>query len=451
MMTDVLDPPVTPALAAVLDLRAGRRREALAGLAEAQRRAPSDPRITHMVLLACYHTLRDGEETDRLAAEEAAALEERTVASWVALLHQDRFWTSWLDSRLSRYGGERPELAATRRDLVAELTARIEDLGTESHDPVGFRALLQREVGAAGQLAAVGGFPWPDTAAEPLVCGPLMIRLLGCAESFGAYVAAPDTPESLRRWFSRLGLAEALLDLDRIQEARAALDRMAGAEHQGAFDRDNPGYAGSPGKAERLEQDARELAVRIQLALAHAAMTIPESDTGAVARHFREALRLAVGIGRREETEGRVVDAVLGRVKALGEKGGLTPAIALLEAAREVCAQAAAGDPAPAPREQLTGRLAELLVRRGVEAGNDRRWEEAVADLRRAAALNPHAAGPLLNLSFALAARARQLRRTAPAQAIELALEAVQQLQPRLPNFVGQPEASTRPGRRRGA
>jgi tetratricopeptide (TPR) repeat protein len=477
MVSGALHSPASPALAAVLALRAGRRREALAGLAEAQRRAPGDPRITHLLLLACNHTLRDGQTTGRLTGEETAALEERVIASWVALLHQDRFWTSWLDERLRHYGGERPELATVRQELVAELTVRIEDLGTASHDPARFRTLLQREVGAAGQLAAAGGFPWPDAAAEPLVCGPLMIQILGCEESFGAFVAAlpagdetaadrvrglfqrlldenlepagrplltPDALERLRRWFSHLGLAEALLALDRIEEARATLDKMASAECQDAFDRNNPGYAGWPEKAARLEQDARELAVRIRLALAHAAMTAPESDAGAVAQHFREALRLAAALGRQEEIESHVVDAVLGRVKALGGKGGLAPAIELLAATRESCAEEAAGGPAPAPREQLTGRLAELLVRRGVEAGNDRRWEEAVTDLRRAATLNPHAAGPLLNLSFALAARARQLRRTAPAQAIELALEAMQQLQPRLPDFVGQPAARER-------
>lgn len=423
MVTGVLHPPASPAIAAVLDLRAGRRREAIAGLAEAQRRDPGDSGITHLLLLACYHTLRDGQATGRLAREEAAALEERAIASWVALLHQDRFWTSWLDGRLSRYGGERPDLEVARQELVAELTARIEDLGTASHEPAGFRALLHREVGAAERLAAAGGFPWPDDPARPLVCGPLMIQALGCAETFGTFVATLPAGEArLRRWFSRLGLAEALLELDRIEEAWAAL-------------------AGGPETAERLEQDARELAVRIQLALAHAAMTAPESDAEAVAQHFREALRLAAAIGWREETESRVVDAVLGRVKALGVKGGLAPAIELLAATREACAEGATDGPATAPREQLTGRLAELLVYRGVAAGNDRRWEEAVADLRRAAALNPHAAAPLLNLSFALAARARQLRRTAPAQAIALVLEAVQQLQPRLPDFVGQPEA----------
>jgi tetratricopeptide (TPR) repeat protein len=456
MATDVLDPPASPALAAVLDLRAGRRREAIAGLAEAQRRDPGDPGITHMLLLACYHALRDGQATGRLAGEEAATLEERVIASWVALLHQDRFWTSWLDERLSRYGGDRPELDATREELIAELSERIEDLGIASDDPTGFKTLLRRELAAAGQLALAGGFPWPEGAVTPLVCGPVMIQTLGCAEAFGAFVAALPAGDGrfVRCAFSCLGLAEALLDLDRPAEAWAALAGLAcpqcrAAAADGApsvcagscprFDSENPGYVGLADKAHRLERDALDLALRIQLALGHAAMTAAECDAGATAASFREALRLAAALGRREETEERVVIAVLGRVKALTEKDSLSAAIELLEAGREACGEAEEG-PESAPREQLIGQLSEILARRGARAVEERRWDDAIVDLRRATALNPYTLVPLLSLSFALQCRARQLRKTSPEGAIELALEAVRHLQTSLADFIGELE-----------
>jgi tetratricopeptide (TPR) repeat protein len=473
----------TPLLTAALALRAGRRCEALAGLAEAQRRDPGDPGVAHMLLLACYHTLRGGQ----LPREEAAPLVERLLASWVMLLHHDRFWTSWLDERLRRYGEERPEPVAARQELVAALTARIEELGAAGGDPRCFTALLQREITAAEQLAIAGGFPALNEAAGPLLCGPLMIQALGCAETFGAFVAAlptgdertadrvrglfhrllgddppavgrpllaPEARDRLRRLFSHLGLAEALLDLDQPEDAWALLAGPACPQCRTAaegalsvctgacpsFAPENPGYAGAPEAARRLERDALELAVRIQLSLGHAAMTATESDADSAARHFREALRLAAAGGRHKETESQVVDAVLGRVKVIAGKGDLEPAIALLEACCAACAEAVPG-PGPAPREQLTGRLAELLARRGAEAGQDRRWEDAVTDLLRAADLNPHAAAPVLHLSLALQGRARQVRKTAPAQAVELVLEAVRQLQARLADLAGQPEA----------
>ncbi|HSS52639.1 MAG TPA: hypothetical protein VLX28_27160, partial [Thermoanaerobaculia bacterium] len=203
------------------------------------------------------------------------------------------------------------------------------------------------------------------------------------------------------------------------------------------FDAENPGYASWPDKAQRLERDALELGLRIHLALGRAAMTEAEPDAGATAASFREALRLAVALGQREETGERVVLAVLGRVKVLAEKDDLTPAIALVEATREACGETPAE---PEPWEQLTGQLAELLARRGTRAGNERRWDDAIADLRRAVALNPYAAAPLVSLGFALQSRAHQLRKTAPGQAIELALEAVRHLQAGLADGAGEPE-----------
>jgi cellulose synthase operon protein C len=496
--------PAFPLLAAAVLLLADRRHDAIAVLAEAQRRDPADPKVNHMLLLAIYHTLRDPQASSRLAAGVAASLARHAIASWVVLVHQERFWTTWLADRLSRYGEDCLEAAPWRPELLAELTARIEELETQSDDLGASKTLLQRELAAAEQLAAAGGFPLPGRDAETLVCGTLMIQALGCQEAFGAFVASlpgdedaaeriqrllqrfiePVSPsasrrrlkleelERLRRSFSRLGLAQALLDRDRPEEAWAALAELACPECRTAansgssgapatgwlpvvctttrpcFDRENPGYAGRPQKAQRLEREALELAIRIQLALAYAGMTALESDPQAVAQCFREALRLAAILDQQEATESRIVEAVLGRVKALADKGSLTPAIALLEAGLAACSEAGAAGSAPAdldqptaPCEQLAGQLAELLTWRGIAAANDRQWEAAIADLRRAVNLNPHATNPLLVLSFALQSRARQLRRSSPTQAIELALEAVRRLQPRLPDLVGRPEA----------
>lgn len=452
--------PVFPSLAAAISLQAGRRREAIALLAGEQSRDPADPQIAHRLLLACYHTLRDAQATSCFSGGEVSSLAERAIASWVVLSHQDRFWTRWLRSRLKQYGEDRP--GPLRRELRAELEARIRDLTTT--DSRKLSALFQRETAAAGQLAALGGFPWTVSS---LICGPLMIQALGCAEAFGAFVTgwrlAPGEPERLRRTFSRLGLVQALLDLDRPEEAWAALGELSCRECRAAaaaqeavwspvvckescprFDYDNPGYAGVPDKAYHLERDALELAVGVQVARGYAELISPESDPEVVAGHFREALRLAALLGEREAAERSVVEAVLGRVKALTEKRDWSPAIALLEAGRTACDVPGATAPAVTPREELTGRLAEILTRRGGEAVQEGRWEAASTDLQRAVALNPYASNSLLTLSFALQSWARRLRHTDPARAVELVLDAVRQLQGGWPGLRDQPGVQKR-------
>ena len=457
--------PAFPSLAAAISLQAGRRREAIEILTGEQRRDPADPQVAHRLLLACYHTLRDTRATSRLSAGEVSFLTERTIASWVVLSHQDRFWTRWLRSRLRQYGEDRP--GPLRKELRTELEARMRDLtAADSRESA---ALFERETAAAGQLAALGGFPWSATGASLLVCGPLMIQALGCAEAFGAFVVdrclAPGEPERLRRAFSRLGLVQAFLDLDRPAEAWAALGELSCREcraaavesAQGAawspvvcrescprFDDENPGYAGLPDKAYHLERDALELAVGVQVARGYAELTSPESDPEVVAGHFREALRLAALRGEREAAERSVVEAVLGRVKALTEKRDWSPAIALLEAGREACDVPGAAASAASPREVLTGRLAEILTRRGSEAVRAGRWEAAVTDLRRAVALHPYASSSLLTLSFALQSWARRLRHADPARAVELVLDAVHQLQAGWPGLRDQPEVQKR-------
>ncbi len=487
---------------AALLLLAARRVEAVELLAEAQRCAPGDSRIAHVLLLACYHTLRDPEARGRLGDEEAEVMAERVIATWVLLAHREPFWSSWLVDRLRCYGEEWPEaLAATLCDeVVAELRARIEELGASANAPPRFAPLLLRELAAARQLAAAGGLPPPAAGAGGLVCGPLLVQALGCVRAFGTFVAAlaedpvarlfrilrgeqlppvlaREALDRLRRLFSRLGEAQALLDLERAEEAWEALAildcpqcRRAGSPSPGAtgrlpvvcavscpgFDQLNPGYAAWPNKAERLAQDAIELSIDVQLALAQAAIVAPESDPAAAVAHFREALRLAPAAGRQEAVERRIVETVVGRAKVLADGDGLSAAIALVEASRALLAER---PPAPAPdagevavsREELTGLLVQLLVGRGMAAVKDLRWEAAVADFRQATVLNPHAAAPVLGLSTALLGWARELRRSAPERAVELQLEAVQGLRARYADLADVPSAVEHVGRVRRA
>jgi tetratricopeptide (TPR) repeat protein len=82
---------------------------------------------------------------------------------------------------------------------------------------------------------------------------------------------------------------------------------------------------------------------------------------------------------------------LLSRAAALDQKGQLDDAISLLETMQSF-------DIA----KRFVGKRAELLTDRGIQAGNARQWEKAVADLRQALSLNPHLPRTRQNFILAL-------------------------------------------------
>jgi tetratricopeptide (TPR) repeat protein len=86
----------------------------------------------------------------------------------------------------------------------------------------------------------------------------------------------------------------------------------------------------------------------------------------------------------------------------------------LLEAVNRLCGDA-----------EVQGMLPALYASRGIAAGNAKRWQQAVDDLRQARKLNPHSRQAGENLVTALRARGGELCRNEPEQACVLLEEAV--------------------------
>ena len=221
----------------------------------------------------------------------------------------------------------------------------------------------------------------------------------------------PQQTERLARYFSQLGVAQALLELARPAEALEALAEAACdncqqaqphthltrlsvcAERCAHFDQYNPGYAGFEKKGARLRAAALELARAAHLAIAQAEITAASPNLATARTHWQAALALAQELAEAARTQHEIGAMVLGRSQALQRRDKLDAAIELLEQAQDLCRE-----------PELKGRLAECLVERGVAAANDEppRWEAAVRDLRRAVRLNPHAPRARINLCAAL-------------------------------------------------
>ena len=424
--------------AALIFLQAGRRSEAMDAIEEARRCDPADGRLAHALFLVCYHTAR-GVGAHGLEV----GIWERAIASWAALLRDERFWDGWRKRAWQRYKTEPPRatIAELRRQIEQSVSEFLDDGLAQTSEPRRLRVFLRRELRGAELLQSRGGFPLHGQEGPALLCGPLMIRFLKLERAFGDFIASRDARE-LRICFSSLGGARALLDLERPQEALAALQNLAcsrcgeplasGAQPTPevpagctatcpSFDSLNPGYAGLPGKANALAADALELAVEAHLAVAQLALTASPTDLEAALAGWRGALRLSTRQGREEEVCRKITELALGRVTALEIPARVGEAVALLEAVETVCDGRTDPD--------LIGRLAELLTVRGIEAANDvaSRWEDAVNDLRRAVGYNSYSPHAVCNLGTAL--RGWASVQEDPAAAVPLLEEAIQVLE----------------------
>ncbi|MEU6253672.1 hypothetical protein [Streptomyces sp. NPDC047043] len=373
---------------------------------------------------------------------------KRCIALWGGLLHDSAFWERRRGEAAGRYG-----VAVGDKDLVTlrgDLQDRLEALMPEGD--AGGRtspeALLHREIEAARLLADAGGLPLA-TASGPLVCGPLRIVELGREPELGAFVsAAGDAAPALRQAFSHLGLAQALLRLDRPGEALAALSGLrcpscrarsatspngtpaavetnpppthtptTAHEHSQAhpaqtprrpdraavcdpgcvhFDARNPAYAGQAGRHRQLMLDGRALAMAARLAQGQVALTPVAPDVRTAAASWQKALVHARAIGQGAEVEAIVADTALGAAKALHRSGDINAAGATLEAAYALLDEG--------QHDRLKGQLARVLTERGITRANAdmERLEAPAADLRRAVELNPHLHRAQVNLGVVL-------------------------------------------------
>lgn len=449
-------------------LEGGARQRALEILEEALRHDPLAAPVLHAFTLACYHTARNA-----AASSGSGDLWRLVIGAWAMLFHHHEFWRQWVERRRSSYraAGSLSDLEGCRERLGVVVRGLLEEAFTETDEPRQLRILLHRELAAAALWSTLGGWPLAgEPAGEPviggaerrLVCGPLMVRWLGLEPELGRFLAglekgvSPRVEEARRRfarlagstapkriaaphqglllrYFSGLGPAQALLELERPQEALAELEELccprcaaAGRGPAGEvrwppvcaqscpdFDTLHPAFAAMAGKARGLAGEARALAAEAHIEVGLGRLRAEPVEVFPAVAAFREAQQLADGA---RPMARRLVEAALGRARALTDSDRREVAVELLEAASPLF-----GDGGE-QRAALDGYLAELLTERGILAGNARppRFHRAVLDLRRAVRLNPHAGRALLNLGLALEARAQECADHEPGEAERL-------------------------------
>ena len=418
----------------------GERSAAISALETARDDDPSDERVAHCLALARFHALSSADGNS--GADEW----ERTIAAWVRLTRDESFWEAWGIRAEQRQGDRiaRHALRSARQHidhrLETALTAikdREQDTGAyaaATPSPVG---LLWRECSAAEQLATSGGFPAPEGAGDPRVCGPLLVRELGWERAFGQFAAeyaararpkdeCLDQPRhgslglgrddsaqpamALMRAFSSLGVAQAMLALDRPSEALEALGTLTCPRCAAAprttpevcagrcpnFDALNPGYAGLPDKEERLLHDACDIASQAHLMLGQAAVAAVPLDAETALEHFHDAASIRAAPGEAGDVQRRMAEIVIGRSRALVKNDRLDDAVTLIEAMLVIALESVAPD--------LRGQLAQLQTNRGIRAANGEppNWNDAILYLREALRCNPQLTRAVENLALVL-------------------------------------------------
>ena len=180
------------------------------------------------------------------------------------------------------------------------------------------------------------------------------------------------------------------------------------------FPRCNPAFAGEKG-TKRFRKLATEYEVQLLTKMGEKEIASPEDRLSFGIQHWREAISLAGSVKQHEKVTSEIRELAIGRAHILQQKDRTDPAIRLLEEINDLCGSS-----------QVVGILANLYAVRGIDAGNAEQWEQAVTDLRRARALNPHSSYVNFNLIIALRLRASEIHESAPRQAHKLLSEAVE-------------------------
>jgi tetratricopeptide (TPR) repeat protein len=411
-------------------------------LEQRQLRDPADLVLAHDLGLAHYWLAKRRGESEHWRG---------VIANWAMVLESDEYWQYWCAERSKVYGQAitREHMAQARdriTDKLAEELAAAAGAGS-TEAALHLRAPFYLEARAVRLLrqSGSGGLPSPARPDVRLYCGPLLARQLGMlpqVREFFRHWTAPgqddrdsvqmilavirqheDRPgagsriarQQLRVCFSRLGTALVYLEREMPQRALDVLGslRCSACESETGlqtrqpavasqlpvrcrddcvdFDRLNPSYASAPDGRGLFYRHAVELGAGAHLALAHQILRTEPADIGAFLQHIRSVLGLGQVVGIHELLRAEIVNAVLGWAEALGHDGRWDDAILLLESAGSFDVEA-----------RWKGKLASLLNARGVQSADEKRWREAVADLRRACELNPHSQLFYQNLENAL-------------------------------------------------
>jgi tetratricopeptide (TPR) repeat protein len=424
-----------PLLLTMLD----RRDEALQWLLDAQRRLPSCPVTAHRLALFCHAQARRHEEAAQFV--EADKMWRLAIANWTRAVLDDRCWEPWCRRREMVYKLEQSdrtwddEKSEVRRSLLRRLPAELSQFHSRAQERgdrqratalAELTLLCKIEAEAAQLLKEAGGL---SPGGQTMTCGPLLLDRLDLHKEFGSLIRSQhdqikefdriDPVEALKQearrlrhgettagavapvvdreqalllrcYFSELARAAVLLDLDRPDDAAAALPAAMSTPQL------NPGYAALPARGgPQFRADLVQLKIRRELAVSRACITAIRPDVAGARAAWQRALTICHGPNippdLRKETENEISKLTLGRVSTLGEERSAAPSnagdllnvsIAILEAAYDVIGDRDDGN--------VARQLAETLLARA-DKKYDREDDDAVLqDLRRAHELNPH-------------------------------------------------------------
>lgn len=387
-------------------------------LERCQKETPEDLIIAHDLGLAYYWQAKHAGTTPATIPHW-----KRVIANWSLILESNDYWESWKTQRADVYRTKitdddthyvRNQL---HDQLKIEIPGVVEDKG-QTH--LQARYFLERR--AIRLLKKTAGF---QLATGPLYAGPLFVEqidglavLASFFEDLPVYLAdslqtmlayaspenrdVGDSARALRIAFSDLGIVDVHVGFGDVTSAHEYIaqlkcpfcapviddipDQIADYVLTPCdpdctwFAAVHPSYAAIPGGAELYFKDAVEMLGGSYILRASQSLRGTYANVSGFASNLT-AFQACGWLLRIDEQRliQQLVDFVEESLNYLESKDDFDSAIALLDAVQ----------PALNVNGTLDAAKARLLNVRGVEAGNNERWEQAVNDLRAAYQLNP--------------------------------------------------------------
>ncbi len=432
----------------------------LAWLAQQQGLSPGNLVLAHDLGLAHYWQARASHER-----EVALDHWQRAVANWAMVLDNDVFWRDWAKERgdVYRWSITEQELTTVKNRLIQILLdhiAQFEGSRSQGAKPYLMAAFVLERM-ALRLLKLYGGLRLAAPAGERLLCGPLLVRQLGLESAVNAFflaqparrqdreasletmlrpiqgqpgepaVGATHTERECMLAFSGLGLAMVCL---RRGEAEAALELVAQQQCSACHpELCKPSALGSPlercreGCARFAQANPSYALVATHIALADQMLAAGELKKALT--HGRQALNASQRLGVQETLRSELGKHLLAWAEKLAQADYYDAAIELLSNVSDFDSSGT-----------WRIKLSSCLNLRGVHHANEGRWEEGLADLRRACTLNPMVPLYRENLVKALREAAARARLVDNARASELEAERDRVKEGGQPNVVNAPE-----------
>ena len=432
-----------------------------------QKEEMNNPQLSHDIGLYHYWIAKEFEQKNNTnMAEKSWYI---VLLNWAAVIENQNFWDSWSKSQKNRYqsdiSNDQINSAKTliSRKICQDLSLFANHNNSKANSSVNHLQLyFDLEKKSIQLLNKLGGFHI-NSGENNVVCGPMMLRELELAKQFSLYIVSlsakfeqktdkksfieellsgddsddkllikqmlemlssdekseeKQSLDILMRYYSKLGLSTILMDKFQTQQALDLLERPAGILMNGLcnqssdkkdvfpkctkkcsfFDQCNPAYAELENGEQLLYHHSIKFGIDIYMKNAELAISSKEIVIESALRHWNKATELGRIIDQQSQIKNLIVDMIIGRSITLKKNRSFDQAIYLLSETSK-----AYND------KKLKGKLAEIYTDRGVSAGNNSKWEEAINDLDQAYELNPLVPRISKNYIIALRSYAHEL------------------------------------------